>query len=501
MQEAYPCVVPLLAALFAALLLAAPAGAAQVVVRLEPGASSADAARLAASVGGRVADSVPQLRAYLLDVPAARRQAVPSLGESPLVRSVEPAASDRLAGEPAQPAPPYRGPDWQLTAIRAPAAWATTRGGAGAVIAILDTGVDASRPELAGRLVPGWDVADEDGDPADTNGHGTFVAGLAASDSPWETGVCPGCAIMPVKIVPDGSTEATKLDSAEGMVWAVDHGARVLNLSIGGPGRSPVQDDAVAYALAHGAVVVASAGNEDTTVPQYPAALDGVLAVGGTDDRDRRWSASSYGPWVDLGAPADRLLSLALAGGYERRSGTSYAAPLVAGAAGLLLTAFPDRSGADVERALRAGTDPLALAQRAFDRGRLDVPRALAAAAAPGAATLTIVRLALSPAAFLRRYPEARAGLDFAVGALVVDGGGAAVADGRVSCSGRAAGRALAVRRTGFVRGAAVCVLGVPGGAGDRWVEGTIRVERGGSAVEQPFRVKARKPLRQRRAA
>lgn len=489
---------PFLAALLAALALACPATAAEVILRLDPGATPADAARIAAATGGRVVDAVPQLGAYLVERPGGAGAARARLGSQPLVQSIEANGADPLAGPApsAGPLPPYRGPGWQLTAIRAQAAWTRTQGATAAVIAILDTGLDASRPELAGRIVPGRDVANEDDDTTDANGHGTFVAGLAAANSNWVLGVCPGCAVMPVKVVADGSREAMKIDSAEGIVWAVDHGARILNLSFGGTDRSQVQEDAIRYALARGAIVIASAGNEGTTEPQYPAALDGVISVGGTSDRDLRWGGSSYGPWVDFGAPADRLLSLALPDGYDRRSGTSYATPLVSGAAGLVLSTYPALSGADLAAALRAGTDPLADGERAFDRGRLDVLLALAKAATPAAPTLSIVQLALSPSAqFVRRFPEARAGLDFAVGAVVVtDDTGAPVTAGRVSCSARGPGGPPPVRRTTFVGGAAVCVLGVPRQAGGRWIEGTIRVERGGYVAESPFRVKAKKP-------
>ncbi len=482
---------PFVLAVLAALLLAAPAlGSGGTVLCLDPGASRADAERIAAAAGGVVVDSIPALDAYL--VAGLGRGAERSLAAASLVRAIEPNRTDQLAASP-----PYRGSDWHLQAVRVPEAWATTRGSPSVTVAILDTGVDIDRDELAGRVVPGTDVANDDDDPRDRNGHGTFVAGIVASDG-FVTGVCPACSVMPVKVVEDGSTEATKFDSADGIVWAVDHGADVLNLSLGGADRSQVQEDAVRYALARGVVIVASAGNEGTATPQYPAGYDGVVGVGGTDDRDRSWSGSSYGAWVDLAAPATQLFSLSLAGGIERRSGTSYSTPIVSGVAALVLAAHPALSGDAVADALRAGTVPTGDAERRYDRGRIDAVLALAKASSPGEETLSVTRFALSPLApFLTRYPEPRAGNVFAAGAVVLrDDTGELVDEGEVACVAHVGSRVLPVVARRLRDGVAICAWRVPWAAGARWVDGWVIVRRNGYQAMQPFRVKARKPLR-----
>lgn len=479
-----------LVVLLAMLALAFPAHAAgAVVVRLQAGTSPADAQQLAQRYGAAVLDSIPQLDAYLLSaLPAAAERA---LAARPLVRSVEPNTTDSLAG-----GPPYRGSDWHLQATRVPEVWPVTRGDPSVTIAILDTGVDLDRPELAANLVPGRDVANDDDEPRDRNGHGTFVAGLVASNG-FLTGVCPLCSVMPIKVVADGSTEAPKFDSAQGIVWAVDNGADVVNLSFGGSERSGVQEDAVRYALQRGVVVVAAAGNEASDVEQFPAAYDGVIAVGATDDRDAVWSGSSYGPWVDLGAPGRGLFSLALDGGIERRSGTSFATPIVSGVAALLRSYRPALSGPELAAALQAGTIPLPEGARRFDRGRLDAALALSKASMPGLPTLSVTRFALSPRApFVRPYGEARAGGTFAAAAVIVrDDTGERVEAGGVLCSARIGSRELAPVVSRFRTGVAFCAWKVPASAGERWIEGTLAADHGGFQATQPFRVKAKKRL------
>lgn len=472
------------------LVLALPSSAAGAdVLRLRDGTGPADAERLAGRYGASVLDSIPQLDAYLVsELPAAALRSLAGLGP---VRSVEPNGSDALAG-----GPPYRGSDWHLQATHVQDVWQLTRGDPSLTVAILDTGVDLDRPELASSLVPGIDVTNDD-EPRDRNGHGTFVAGLVAA-SGFVDGVCPDCSLMPIKVVPTGSTEAPKFDSAQGIVWAVDHGADVVNLSFGGSERSDVQEDAVRYALARGVVVVAAAGNEGSASPQYPAAYDGVIAVGATDDRDRIWSGSSYGDWVDLAAPGGGVFSLALEGGVERRFGTSFSTPIVSGIAALLRASHPELGVAQVMAALLAGTVPLAEGARRFERGRIDASLVLTKASAPGMPTLSLTRFVLSPhARFVRRWGEARAGRTFAAAALVVrDDTGERVAAGGIACSARIGSRRLVPVAPRFGAGVALCAWRVPASAGERWIEGTLTVSHGGFQATQPFRVKAKKPLR-----
>jgi serine protease len=199
--------------------------------------------------------------------------------------------------------------------------------------------VDLTHPDLAGNLVAGYDFVNDDADPMDDNGHGTHVAGIAAAVTDNGTGVAGvswGAQIMPVKVLNAGAG-GTFDDVAQGIIWAVDNGAQVINLSLGGTTNSPVLQSAIAYAYSQGVVVVAAAGNSNSAV-LYPAAYDPVIAVAASDASDNRAGFSNYGPEVDVTAPGVNINSTALGGGYENRSGTSMAAAFVTGEVALLLS-------------------------------------------------------------------------------------------------------------------------------------------------------------------
>lgn len=213
--------------------------------------------------------------------------------------------------------------------------------GTGVVVAVLDTGVDGSHKELSGRVLPGRDFVDENGDARrDPNGHGTHVAGIiaAASDGTGMTGVAPAATILPVRVLgPDGVGDDAWL--ALGIVWAVDNGADILNLSVGGAVPSTLLEDSITYALDRGVLVVVSAGNDGafSNQPSYPAAYASAFAVGATDVSDRRSMFSNTGNYLDVAAPGSWIRSTWPGGGYQLLSGTSMAAPFVSGAAALVL--------------------------------------------------------------------------------------------------------------------------------------------------------------------
>ena len=177
---------------------------------------------------------------------------------------------------------PGRAGQWGMDAVGAPLAWGVTRG-AGIVVAVVDTGV-APAPDLEGRLLAGWNVLEGSADAVDDNGHGTHVAGTIgenADNGLAEVGLAPEVSLLPVKVL-DASGSGTDADVATGIVWAADHGARVLNLSLGGDTSSRLLSDAVRYATAHGVLIVAAAGNESGPVG-YPARIATVLGVGAVD--------------------------------------------------------------------------------------------------------------------------------------------------------------------------------------------------------------------------
>ncbi len=256
-----------------------------------------------------------------------------------------------------------------LSTVRLPEAWDLVRDASSEVIAVVDTGVDHLHPDLAGRTVPGYNVVNPAEPPTDypiTNppsfgGHGTRVAGVAAANTNNGTGIAGAAwtgSIMPIKVF---RTNGIALDSdiATGLVWAVDHGARVINLSLGGPGDSPVLHEAIRYATDNGALVVAAGGNSADDTPQYPAAFPEVLAVGATDSAGVLTSFSTRGDWIDIAAPGYKITSTIPSSDrrlYLSGDGTSFSAPMVSGVAALVRARFPALTPAQVHARLRETT-------------------------------------------------------------------------------------------------------------------------------------------------
>ncbi len=236
-------------------------------------------------------------------------------------------------------------------------AWDYTTGSISVTIAVLDTGIAQAHPEFAGRILPGYDVVNDDDNPEDDFGHGTHVAGIAAAainNGIGMAGVCGGCSILPVKVLNDHNA-GTWSGVAEGIVYAVDHHANIIVLSLGSKTKSTVIEDAVNYALGHNVLIVAAVGNANSKDNFYPAAYDGVIGVGATGRNDERWSLSNFGDYVDVMAPGDNVYSTYNDlnneyGGYTFLTGTSMATPHVAGLAGLLLSQEPTRTVADLTR-------------------------------------------------------------------------------------------------------------------------------------------------------
>ncbi|GIF13025.1 S8 family peptidase [Actinoplanes teichomyceticus] len=283
---------------------------------------------------------------------------------------------------------PLRSRQWDLTRINAPAAWARSTG-AGVTVAVIDTGVDARHPDLAGQVLTGWDaIAGRAGGDTDPQGHGTHVAGTVAAltgNAVGVSGVAPDVRVLPVRVL-NATGSGYDSDTAEGIVWAADNGADVINLSLGGTAHSSAVTSAVAYARSRGVVVVAAAGNERTkgSPASYPGADQGVIAVAATDSADTVAPYSNAGDYVDVAAPGSAVLSTyptALgSSGYATMSGTSMASPHVAAVAALLVAARPGLTPDQVESALEASAVDLGPAGRDTDygHGRIDAAAALA---------------------------------------------------------------------------------------------------------------------------
>lgn len=480
------------AAVVLALALALP-GAARAVETIVQ-APSPEVARLAArSVHGSIVDVIPQLSAYLIrtDGPALPRFDRAVGIEAAVVNSAQPLGPvGRPSFLPTDELLPY---EWHLERLGAPSAWDETLGDPSVVIAILDSGVDATHPDLAGKVVLGPDVADGDDDPADGIGHGTAVAGAAgaAANGIGVVGVCPGCTLLVVKVVKDGSSSVTKFDSAKGIVWAADHGADVVNLSFGSETPDPVQQDAVRYAQDAGALVVAAAGNEPTTVPQYPAAYPGVLAVAGSTERNRLWAGSATGPWVDIAAPAVRVLTTAPEQSYTRGTGTSFSTPLVAGAAGLLRSRVPGLTAGQAAEAILTGSLPLA----GTSIRRVDLPRALRRALGGPIEPDPPIVLTIDPLEVTAGKPGPGR-LVRAVGKVVRSDTGERAVSGTVRCRARVGSARLEVVQATFRRGVVKCIWALPPRPAALTVHGSVRVSTLGSSRTRPFtfRTAVRRP-------
>jgi hypothetical protein len=231
-----------------------------------------------------------------------------------------------------------------------------TTGSEAVVVAVLDSGIDTLHPDLAGRVVAGRNIVKGNDDTADDIGHGTMVAGIVGAvtnNALGVAGVAWAAKIMPVKVTnPTGA--ATDANVAAGIMWAVDHGANVISISLSGPVDDDVLQRGVDYATTRDVVVVAAAGNNGSDVPEFPAASRGVVAVGATDAYGHRTRFSNYGPWVDVNAPGVGIVTTrANSAGFTTQSGTSAATALIAGVAVLLQAANPAANQADIADRLR----------------------------------------------------------------------------------------------------------------------------------------------------
>jgi len=273
---------------------------------------------------------------------------------------------------------------WHLDAVKAPQAQAVSSGD-GVVVAVVDTGVDADHPDLAGAVLPGRSFVPDPDAHLDPVGHGTAMAGLIAARGGGPNnalGIAPGAQILPVKIA-----DGTRQSSAEPIRWAVDNGADIINLSFGRDqvGTNPADEaDAVAYALAHDVVVVSSAGNTDNvSVGNAFAAMPGVIGVGGVARSGQHFTGSSTGAFVAVSAPAEDVASTfprAVANsGYAKASGSSDAAAIVSGIAALIRSEYPEMDAANVvNRILQSAVDQGAPGRDPeFGFGSVDAERAL----------------------------------------------------------------------------------------------------------------------------
>ena len=358
----------------------------RVLVKFRSNVGLDHARQIIAALGVREDGVLPATGVLMLNLPEQADEAgfANALASRP---DVEFAELDRIV-RPAQITPndPWFGSwEWYLTKIGAPAAWSTTTGDRSIIIAILDTGVDGTHPDLQAKMAPGWNIYSNNSDTSDVFGHGTVVAGTAAAASNNSQGVASiawNCPIMPIRIsAVDGTAAYSAM--ANGLIWAADHGARVANISYMASQSSTVSS-AASYFQSKGGVVTASSGNEASF--QTSADNPYILTVGATDANDVLTAWSNPGNNVDLTAPGT-VFSTFQGGTYNSASGTSVSSPIVAGAAALVLSVNPLLSGSQVQNILKQSADDLGPAgwDSSYGWGRVNVGRAVSLASGASA--------------------------------------------------------------------------------------------------------------------
>ncbi len=342
------------------------------------GTTESRIAEIVASIDGTVVGSIPATGAYQVSIPgdSTGENVMNAIAAMKTVVDVD-TADPIFPITPAEIVP--NDPLWALqagvAAIRAPETWTIATGSV--AIAIVDTGVDATHPDLDGKVValPDSDVLDGDDDPSDPDGHGTRMAGIAAAIGNNLYAVAGVSWQSPVIAVRAFGSGGSDVSLASGIVFAAANGARVINVSGTLREASPVIVSAVAFARERGCLIVASAGNTGGAAAEatYPCALDGVLCVGATDNGDRPLGETNGGAWVDLAAPGEDVPTITPGPDVAIVSGTSPAAAMVAGAAAVVWSAEPSLAAEAVAQRLLAGALELDGYTATLGAGRIDL--------------------------------------------------------------------------------------------------------------------------------
>ena len=335
-----------------------------------------------------------------------------------------------------------------LAQVKAPQAWDVSRNASGVVIAIVDSGSEISHQDLAGNIYyntadpvngidddgdgyvdnySGWDFCGAsastmigDNDPnvkSSEADHGVHVSGIASAVTDNGLGVASIAQNAKLLIVKTGADDAPRsiYKGYEGIKYAADKGAHIINCSWGGVGGGQFGQDMVNYAVSKGCLVVAAAGNSGNDVPIYPAAFDGVFAVANLNSNDTKSSASNYGTYVDISAPGQGIYNTVYNNSYASYSGTSMAAPLVASAAALLKAKYPSYTGQQIGEMLRATADDIDAVNINYTgllgKGRLNVYRALT----ENAASVRYQSVAITDKSLGNRAPNTEITLQFAL--------------------------------------------------------------------------------------
>jgi len=278
------------------------------------------------------------------------------------------------------PNDPYFPLEWHLTTLGAINSWDITRG-SGVTVAFIDSGVESTHPDLVGRIGTGWSFLSNTNDTSDVLGHGTGVAGAIGANANNGTGVAglaPEISMMPL-VVLDSNNYTTYANIASAITYAVDHGVRLINISIGGSSSSQTLQNAANYAWSKNALIFAAAMNNSNSTPMYPAATNHVVAVSATNSLDQLASFSNYGNWITLSSPGDHIDTTRVGQLYWFVWGTSFASPLAMTVAALCLSQRPDLTNQNLLDLLKHYSDDLGPAgfDESYGYGRVNALKAL----------------------------------------------------------------------------------------------------------------------------
>ncbi len=250
---------------------------------------------------------------------------------------------------------------WQHDMINTYEAWGVTTGSPSVVVAVIDSGITAGHPDFANTniLDTGYDFIGYDEDPTDGYFHGTYVSGILAAsmqNGRGGVGVAPNVSILPIRVFDSKGENGTIDRISDAIYYAANHGAWIINMSLGGSEYSSVQEEAINYAYERNCTVIASMGNDHSNIRMYPAFYDHVISVASVDRSGRKAAHSNYGAWCDIAAPGEGITSMHLSG-YTNANGTSAAAPMVSGAAALYMSVYGWVSPDKMEKVLKAATN------------------------------------------------------------------------------------------------------------------------------------------------
>lgn len=333
--------------------------AGQILVKPKAGLSDREFGNILKKNQGKALEKIGNLPVHIISVPANAEEAVVrALSKNPQIEFAE---LDMLAELDATAVNDPQSPsEWHLSKIQTSTAWDYAKG-EGVTIAILDTGVDGTHPDLVNQMIPGYNAVDGSSTTTDIFGHGTKVAGTAAATSNNAIGVASiawNSKIMPVRVSNDSASgTAYTSDIARGLNWASDNGADVANISYNMTGSASVTT-AAQYMRNKGGVVVVSAGNNgvDPGYTDNPA----IISVSATDSNDAKASWSNYGAYVDVAAPGVSIVTTTKGGGYGGVSGTSFSSPATAGVVALIISANPNLTPTGIEKILESSADKVA---------------------------------------------------------------------------------------------------------------------------------------------